>query len=213
MVEAFSRKPRGAKLVVLGRFEDGNEYHAAIKAAASDEVLFPGAIYDKAAVQALRFHARAYCHGHTVGGTNPSLVESLWCGNAVLAHRNRFNAWTAGLEQFFFSDTDECERMIERILTDDIAVARAGRAARLRAAADFNWTDILTALRERTRGARRLPAPAGAARARRDRRNRAAGLTCRCAPHSRGARCSALPGALALPAFSHSHAPRLRPSR
>jgi len=143
MVEAFSRRPRGAKLVVLGTFDAKNAYHAAVKAAASDEVMFPGAIYDKTIVQALRFHARAYCHGHTVGGTNPSLVESLWCGNAVLAHRNRFNQWTAGLEQFFFSDTDECERMIERILTDDVAVARAGKAARLRAAADFNWTDIL----------------------------------------------------------------------
>ena len=94
--------------------------------------------------RALRLHARAYCHGHTVGGTNPSLVESLWCGNAVLAHRNRFNQWTAGAEQFFFADADECERMIERILTDDIAVARAGRMARLRAAADFVWTDILS---------------------------------------------------------------------
>jgi glycosyltransferase involved in cell wall biosynthesis len=144
MVEAFSRKPRGAKLVVLGKREEGSAYHAAVRAAASEEVIFPGAIYGKA-VQALRLHARAYCHGHTVGGTNPSLVESLWCGNAVLAHRNRFNQWTAGAEQFFFADADECERMIERILTDDIAVARAGRMARLRAAADFVWTDILAA--------------------------------------------------------------------
>ena len=41
--------------------------------------------------------------------------------------------WTAGAEQFFFSDADECERMIQRILTDDLAVARAraaGAAAR-----------------------------------------------------------------------------------
>jgi glycosyltransferase involved in cell wall biosynthesis len=143
MVEAFSRRRRGMKLVVLGKLNDGSAYHAAVKAAASEEVLFPGAIYEQKTVQALRFHARAYCHGHTVGGTNPSLVESLWCGNAVLAHRNRFNLWTAGAEQFFFSDTDECERMIERVLTDDIAVARAGRMARLRAATDFVWADIL----------------------------------------------------------------------
>jgi len=143
MVQAFSRRPRRARLVVLGRLEDNNPYHVAVRAAASGEVLFPGAVYDKSVVQALRFHARAYCHGHMAGGTNPSLVESLWCGNAVLAHRNRFNAWTAGLEQFFFSDADECERMIERILADDIAVARASRAARLRAAEDFNWVDIL----------------------------------------------------------------------
>jgi glycosyltransferase involved in cell wall biosynthesis len=145
MVAAFSRRRRGMKLVVLGKLEDGNAYHAAVKAAASDEVLFPGAIYEQKIVQALRFHARAYCHGHTVGGTNPSLVEALWCGNAVLAHRNRFNLWTAGAEQFFFSDADECEQTIERILNDDIAVARAGRMARLRAAADFGWNDILLA--------------------------------------------------------------------
>jgi len=144
MVEAFSRKPRGTKLVVLGKLEAGNAYHAAVRAAASEEVIFAGAIYGKS-VQALRLHARAYCHGHTVGGTNPSLVESLWCGNAVLAHRNHFNQWTAGAEQFFFADADECERMIERILIDDIAVARAGRMARLRAATDFVWTDILSA--------------------------------------------------------------------
>lgn len=143
MVQAFSRRPRGAKLAVLGRIDASNPYHAAVTAAASSEVIFPGAIYDKAAVQALRLHARAYCHGHMVGGTNPSLVEALWCGNAVLAHRNRFNVWTAGAEQFFFSDTDECERMIDRILTNDLAVARARVAARLRAGADFNWTDIL----------------------------------------------------------------------
>jgi len=61
----------------------------------------------------------------------------------VLAHRNGFNRWTAGAEQFFFSDVDECERAIDRILTDDIAVARASRAARLRAAQDFDWVDIL----------------------------------------------------------------------
>lgn len=143
LVQAFSRCRRGAKLVVLGRIDASNSYHAEVTAAASHEVIFPGAIYDKGMVQALRFHARAYCHGHMVGGTNPSLVEALWCGNAVLAHRNRFNVWTAGAEQFFFSDADECERLIGRILTDDLAVARARAAARLRAAQDFDWADIL----------------------------------------------------------------------
>lgn len=144
IVAAFSRRRRNAKLVVLGEINDDNPYHVAVKAAASQEVIFPGAIYDKPTVQALRFHARAYCHGHTVGGTNPSLVESLWCGNAVLAHKNAFNAWTAGPEQFFFADANECDEMIGRILTDDIAVVRAGKAARARAAALFAWTHVLS---------------------------------------------------------------------
>jgi glycosyltransferase involved in cell wall biosynthesis len=142
MVRAFSREPRGARLVVLGSLDDAQPYHRAVRAAASPEVLFPGAIYDRQTVAALRFHARAYCHGHTVGGTNPSLVESLACGNAVLAHRNRFNLWTAGPGQFFFSDEGECGRLIGQILADDAAVARARSAARARAG-EFDWTDVL----------------------------------------------------------------------
>ena len=63
---------------------------------ASAEVNFAGAIYDQKIVAALRFYARAYLHGHTVGGTNPSLVEALWAGNAVVAHDNPYNRWTAG---------------------------------------------------------------------------------------------------------------------
>lgn len=143
IVRAFSRRRRSSKLVVLGRVDETNAYHRAVREAASDEVVFPGAIYDPETVRALRFHARAYCHGHSVGGTNPSLVEALWCGNAVLAHKNAFNIWTAGHDQFFFSTEDECERWMDHILTDDLAVERAGRAARRRAAADFGWRTIL----------------------------------------------------------------------
>ncbi len=143
IVEAFSRAPLGMKLVVLGRLDAANPYHRAVRAAANAEVLFPGAIYDPATVRALRFHARAYCHGHKVGGTNPSLVEALWAGNAVMAHRNPFNAWTAGPDQFFFSDADECAAAMRRVATDDAAVVAARRAARARAAALFAWEPIL----------------------------------------------------------------------
>ena len=49
---------------------------------------FLGAIYDPDKVAALRYHCAAYLHGHTVGGTNPSLVEAMAAGNAVVAHDN-----------------------------------------------------------------------------------------------------------------------------
>ena len=143
MVEAFSRQPRGMKLVVLGKLDAENAYHQAIRIAAGPEVLFPGAIYDAERLAALRFHARAYVHGHTVGGTNPSLVEALWAGNAVIAHDNVYNRWTAGDAGVFFADATGFERQVQRFLSDDAAVARAGTAARRRAAAQFGWSDIL----------------------------------------------------------------------
>ena len=144
IVEAFSRARRDAKLVVLGEFRDGNAYHRRVRAVASDEVLFPGAIYDAATVGALRHHARAYLHGHTVGGTNPSLVEALWAGSPIIAHDNRYNRLTAGDRQAYFRNSDECERLVVRLLTDDMAVERAREAAHARALS-FDWTDILEA--------------------------------------------------------------------
>ncbi len=145
IVEAFSRRARGTKLVVIGNFCDDNPYHDRIREAASAEVLFPGAIYDKSLLATLRHHARAYLHGHTVGGTNPSLVEALWAGNAVIAHDNPYNRWTAGEAGCFFADADGCDRLIARVLEDDAMVARLGQAARHQAASRFDWSDILGA--------------------------------------------------------------------
>ena len=145
LVRAFSAKRRGIKLVVLGQLDDKIPYHAQVRAAASDEVIFPGGIYDPGVVRALRRHARAYLHGHTVGGTNPSLVEALWAGNAVIAHDNAYNRWTAGAAALTFADETGCEAAISRLIADEVLVARLGAAARLRAAEAFNWRDVLLA--------------------------------------------------------------------
>lgn len=144
MVRGFSRQKRGLKLVVLGDYQRDKAYHRAVLDAAGDEVLFPGAIYDKTIVQSLRFHSLAYVHGHQVGGTNPSLVEALGCGNAVMAHDNGFNRWVAGDSALYFSDeAGFCEQLAR--LTDpgfDLAALRAAAIQRHREA--FSWEFILS---------------------------------------------------------------------
>jgi hypothetical protein len=114
----------------LGKHEAGHAYQRAVQAAASDEVIFPGAIYEKPVVQALRFHARFYVHGHQVGGTNPSLVESLGTGNAVLAHDNAYNRWVAGDAEVYFADEPGCAGAIERLLIGGDDLAALQNAAR-----------------------------------------------------------------------------------
>jgi glycosyltransferase involved in cell wall biosynthesis len=145
IVQAFSLQPRNATLAVLGTMNDANAYHRAVKAAASPQVSFLGPIYDIEILRCLRFNARAYVHGHSAGGTNPSLVEALWAGNAVIAHDNLFNRWTAGAAQFYFKDVAACDAAISAVFGDDDAVARSRVAARLRAREAFNWSDVLTA--------------------------------------------------------------------
>lgn len=145
VVSGFSRQPRGLKLAVLGHYSQDNGYHRAVQQAASDDVVFLGAIYDKPVVQALRFHSAAYVHGHRVGGTNPSLVEALGAGNAVIAHDNRFNRWVAGEGARYFSDADAFDRVLGE-LQSEAGLLRAMRAASVaRFESGLTWPQILGA--------------------------------------------------------------------
>ncbi len=145
IVESFCSTKRDMKLVVLGTLSDDIPYHAAIRKAANGSVVLPGAIYDQATVKALRFHARAYLHGHTVGGTNPSLVEALAAGNMVIAHDNPYNRWTAGAAAIYFTDKNSCAERMQQALDDDALVKACGVAARARAREAFRWDDVLLA--------------------------------------------------------------------
>lgn len=149
MVRAFSSKQRGHKLVVLGNFSpERNAFHKEVISAASDEVIFPGAIYEAPVVQALRFYSRFYLHGHRVGGTNPSLVEALGAGCAVIAHDNHFNRWVAGAGAAYFKDEVQCASLFDRLLADGAAVQRMKAASRTRFYERFTWEQVLNEYEE-----------------------------------------------------------------
>ena len=143
IVKAWSRRYRGVKLVVLGKYDFSHAYQHAARSAAGPEVVFLGAIYEKPVVQALRFFARFYVHGHQVGGTNPSLVESLGAGNAILAHDNPYNRWVAGGGGLYFSGVDDCAAKIDHLLGDAEFLARLKAASRLQHTEHFTWPQIL----------------------------------------------------------------------
>lgn len=143
MVQGFSAKPRGYQLAVLGKYDQDNFYHRAIKRAASSEVKFVGAIYDKSVVQALRFHSAAYLHGHQVGGTNPSLVEALGAGNPVVAHDNRFNRWVAGNGAAYFSCADTFSERMDELLSDTEQLNILQQNGQIRFNESFAWPDVL----------------------------------------------------------------------
>jgi glycosyltransferase involved in cell wall biosynthesis len=142
IVAAWSRKRRGMPLLVVGPYGDDDPYHVQVKSAASDEVLFPGSIFDPARLQALRFHSALYLHGHTVGGTNPSLVEAMAAGSAVVAHENPYNSWVAGPESAYFRGSDDLADLLDTLLPDRERRRAMGDAVRNRFRAEFTWQKI-----------------------------------------------------------------------
>lgn len=119
IVKAFILSGTPANLLVLGKLDPkGNRYHREVLEAANSRVIFPGAIYDPKVLNSIRFNCIAYLHGHQVGGTNPSLVEALGAGNAVIAHDNKFNRWTAGNGAIYFSSIIECAEAMKTLFSD-----------------------------------------------------------------------------------------------
>lgn len=144
IVAGFSRKPRGYKLVVLGKYESEKvAYHRAVMVAAGPEVVFVGAIYDKAVVRALRFHSVAYVHGHQVGGTNPSLIEAMGAGNPVIANDNQFNRWVAGDSARFFTNADEFSSRLDEVLPNAEVLAQMKTGILRRYHEAFTWEQVL----------------------------------------------------------------------
>ncbi|WED20635.1 DUF1972 domain-containing protein [Vibrio sp. JC009] len=145
VVKAFSVKKRGQKLVVLGNFTpDEKEYHRSIIDSASDEVIFPGAIYDYEKVGALRYFSRFYIHGHQVGGTNPSLVEALGAGCAVIAHDNKFNRWVADDGASYFKSEEQLCTFFDDEYQNEELVSQRKNNSKMQFYNRFQWDYILS---------------------------------------------------------------------
>jgi glycosyltransferase involved in cell wall biosynthesis len=143
LVEGFSRKPRGKKLAILGNYTPAEDsYHRQVREAASDEVVFLGAIYDPLVLEALRWHCVAYMHGHTVGGTNPSLVEAMGAGNAVIAHDNVYNRWVAQDGAVYFTSAEDVSAHLDELLDTPRKLETLREASRTRYESEFTWDHV-----------------------------------------------------------------------
>lgn len=143
IIAGFSRERRGKKLAILGDYDPAtDDYHARVVAAASDEVVFLGAIYNTNVVKALRYHSIAYVHGHTVGGTNPSLVEAMAASNAVIAHDNPYNRWVARDGAMYFDSSVSFADRLSSLLSHDRLRERLRAASRKRYLEEFTWDHV-----------------------------------------------------------------------
>lgn len=62
-----------------------------------------GGQFDAALLDSLRAHCGLYIHGHSAGGTNPSLLQAMAAGCAIAAHDNAFNRGILGDSALYFT--------------------------------------------------------------------------------------------------------------
>ena len=115
IIRAHQQWSGDCPLVVVGDHTADNAYCRWICQQRSPSIVLLGAVYDADQLAALRSGALAYVHGHSVGGTNPSLLESMWYGSVVVAHDNVFNREVLGDEGLLFSSEDGLANRYQQI--------------------------------------------------------------------------------------------------
>ncbi|MBQ3359270.1 MAG: DUF1972 domain-containing protein [Microbacterium sp.] len=144
IVEGYAMSQATKPLVVVGSAPYAAEYTAAIDriAAADPRIRLLGAVYDQDLLDALYHHASTYLHGHSVGGTNPSLLRAMGAGTAVIAFDVVFNREVLDEQGWYFRTPADVAAAVDAAESDAGAVAAASAAVRRRAADAFSWDDV-----------------------------------------------------------------------
>ena len=99
-------------LLVVGH--TNNSYGRKLKKKYGDlpRITFTGGIFNEKTINGLRFHSACYFHGHSAGGTNPSLLEAMAASAVICAHDNHFNRAVLHEEALYFKNSDDIAKII-----------------------------------------------------------------------------------------------------
>lgn len=103
IVEGYVASNARLPLVVVGSAPYSDRYTEAVQAAGDSRVRFLGGIWDQDLLDQLYANALSYLHGHSVGGTNPSLLRAAGAGSHVIAFDVAFNREVLGDRGRYFS--------------------------------------------------------------------------------------------------------------
>lgn len=109
-LEAFLRLDRPDVDCIVVAPTTTEYYRTELAGFASSRIRFVGGIFDQSVLNELRGSCLAYVHGHSVGGTNPSLLEALaTVGGVLVCHDNKYNREVAADEASYFSNVAQLE--------------------------------------------------------------------------------------------------------
>jgi len=144
-VEAARTLAERHHVVIVGSTGYGGELDDLVRRLADghERVHWFGHVSDDARLHALWQHAGAYFHGHSVGGTNPALVQAMSAGAPVVARDTVYNREVLGPEGAFVVPTpDAIAREVARVLDDPAEQERLRAVSRERAAGDYTWESV-----------------------------------------------------------------------
>ncbi|WP_236720260.1 glycosyltransferase [Rathayibacter sp. VKM Ac-2630] len=146
-LEAAAHLSVNHDVVIVGSTGYGGELDEAAEALqrSSPRVHWLGHVSDDARLLSLWQHAGVYFHGHSVGGTNPALVQAMACGAPIVARDTIYNREVLADSALFTEpQSSAIAETIESLLTDTELQNRLAARAQERAISEYSWQLVCT---------------------------------------------------------------------
>ncbi len=141
IIESFANYKGNKKLVVVGDISD-NPFAKSISSIVNDKIVFVGSVYKKNKLDSLRINSFAYIHGHSVGGTNPALLEAMICKCACICHDNVFNREVTSNKQIYFNSAEYLLNLIIELESSNELTTTLSISAFERVTENYSWSKI-----------------------------------------------------------------------
>jgi len=141
ILKAFVASSTDRELLLVGdsnHTEFGRRMYKTYKT--DKRIRFLGAIYNQNAINNLRQFSNLYFHGHSVGGTNPSLLEAMGSSALICYHDNEFNKAIVGIDGFAFNSDLELSKIINTVIKQDEPLKIANNISKINNI--YSWKKI-----------------------------------------------------------------------
>lgn len=106
-------------ILVIGNHNTKFGNYLKDKFKSSFHIRFMGTLYNLEHLDNLRYYSNLYFHGHSVGGTNPSLLEAMASKALIIAHKNEFNTAILKENAYYFSNAEDVKKISTEIKKND----------------------------------------------------------------------------------------------
>lgn len=161
IVEGYAGSGSDLPLVVVGTAPYGDEYMSHVKElAGTADVRFLGGLWDQDLLNQLYANCRSYLHGHSVGGTNPSLLRAMGCAAPITAFDVDFNTEVTSGQARFFSSAEDVSIAIKTDDSDPAGCHDRGVHGQTHVASTYRWDDVTDGYESLIRSVAGASAPA-----------------------------------------------------
>ena len=140
ILDAFSAQDK-MPLVMVGNWQNsGYGKSMKMKYSNKDNLILLDAIYDRERLDILRSNCTLYIHGHSAGGTNPSLAEAMFLGLPIFAFASGYNEYTTEYKALYFQGVDQLTALVAEYNSLDLS--SMGKEMKNIADVSYRWSNI-----------------------------------------------------------------------